>query len=66
MWRLRHNTGIVETLDRRQQRVDRSGLAVERGNDRVDGKLVVPQIERNPNGKADYGWARAQAEKALT
>jgi 3-oxocholest-4-en-26-oate---CoA ligase len=27
--------------------------------------VVVPAIARNPNGKADYGWARAQAEAAL-
>ncbi len=26
--------------------------------------VVVSAIQRNPNGKADYGWARAQAEQA--
>jgi acyl-CoA synthetase (AMP-forming)/AMP-acid ligase II len=26
--------------------------------------VVVPSIQRNPNGKADYGWAREQAEAA--
>jgi 3-oxocholest-4-en-26-oate---CoA ligase len=27
--------------------------------------VTVPAITRNPNGKADYGWAREQAEAAL-
>ena len=27
--------------------------------------VTVPAIARNPNGKADYGWAREQAEAAL-
>jgi acyl-CoA synthetase (AMP-forming)/AMP-acid ligase II len=26
--------------------------------------VVVPSIQRNPNGKADYSWAREQAEAA--
>jgi acyl-CoA synthetase (AMP-forming)/AMP-acid ligase II len=27
--------------------------------------VTVPAIARNPNGKADYGWAREQAQAAL-
>ncbi len=26
--------------------------------------VVVDAVERNPNGKADYGWARERAEAA--
>ena len=28
--------------------------------------VVVDRVQRNPNGKADYGWARATAEEACS